>query len=131
MTVTLEQFHGSAVDVHAVQKREDGVAYAREILLSRQSDNAIVQYGIMRVRLEFLSNPVRTKIIKANTPLGRILIEHNVHRRINLFSLWEVEPAARLAELMQLDPPRTVYGRTALIYCDNVPAVELLEIVTA
>jgi chorismate-pyruvate lyase len=130
MTVTLEQHHSTAVNVTAVQRREDATNYAREILLSRQTDGVVVQYGIMRVRLEFLSKPVRDKIIRANTPLGRILIEHNVHRRINLFSLWQVEPSPYLAKLMQLDPPCTVYGRTALIYCDHVPAVELLEIVT-
>lgn len=129
MTVTLEQHHASAVDVTAVQTREEVGSYAREILLSRQSDGMVVQYGIMRVRLEFLSKPVRDKIINARTPLGRILIEHNVHRRINLFSLWEVRPAEYLAKLMRLEPVCNVYGRTALIYCDNVPAVELLEVV--
>ncbi|MDA7977843.1 MAG: hypothetical protein MPJ50_03620 [Pirellulales bacterium] len=131
MTVTLEQHHGTAVDVTAVQKRTDANGYAREILLARQSDGVVVQYGIMRVRLEFLNEPVRKKITGEVAPLGRILIEHNVHRRISLFSLWKVEPSPYLADLMQLEPTHTVYGRTALIYCDDVPAVELLEVVTA
>jgi hypothetical protein len=29
-----------------------------------------------------------------------------------------------------LAKPQTVYGRTALIYCNGEPAIELLEIVT-
>jgi hypothetical protein len=29
------------------------------------------------------------------------------------------------------NPPALLYGRTALIYCDDVPVIELLEIVTA
>jgi len=33
-------------------------------------------------------------------------------------------------ELPQHAPGQTTYGRTALIYCNGEPAVELLEIVT-
>jgi hypothetical protein len=62
--------------------------------------------------------------------LGRVLIEHDVLREVQLCGLWEVQPGSSLAELMQLDTDKQVYGRTALIYCDKAPAIELLEIVS-
>jgi hypothetical protein len=34
-----------------------------------------------------------------------------------------------LATLLGIATSSTIYGRTALIYCDGEPAVELLEIV--
>jgi chorismate-pyruvate lyase len=63
-------------------------------------------------------------------PLGRVLIEHNVMRNVRLLSLWQIEPGAELRQLFKLPEAERCYGRTALIYCNGVPAVELLEIVT-
>jgi hypothetical protein len=59
-----------------------------------------------------------------------VLIEHNVLRNVRLLSLWEIQPGPELRNLFGLTGSETCYGRTALIYCDGVPAVELLEIVT-
>ena len=83
----------------------------------------------MRVNLAYLDDAVRREIESESTPLGRILIEHNVLRRVHLFSLWRIEPAARLRELLCLPEGQEIYGRTALIYCNDEPAIELLEIV--
>ena len=40
-----------------------------------------------------------------------------------------VTPGPDLCRLLGLAQPQTTYGRTAFIYCDGYPAVELLEIV--
>ena len=57
-------------------------------------------------------------------------IEHDILRHVRLLSLWQIQPAADLCNLLDLEIPTTCFGRTALIYCNGVPAVELLEIVT-
>ncbi|MEK6233771.1 MAG: hypothetical protein N2C14_03580 [Planctomycetales bacterium] len=129
MTVTVEDFHQSLVDVQVVGKNVSDSHYARKILLTRQADGAVVQFGIMRVNLYYLSPAVRDEIVKEETPLGRILINHNVLRSIRLFDVWKVEPGPDLQALFHLESPETTYGRTAVIDCNNVPAVELLEIV--
>lgn len=129
MTVTVEAFHRSPVDVRVVRKSVTPSHYAREILLVSQRDEAVVQYGIMRVKFAYLSPEVRADIQREDTPLGRILIAHNVLRRIHLRSLWRVRPAGALMQLLQMDEPVETFGRTALIECDGEPAVELLEIV--
>src|SRR2546421_10210646 len=51
MTVTVEAFYGSLVDVRVLERLHDGDTYARKILLALQSDGRIVQSGIVRIRL--------------------------------------------------------------------------------
>lgn len=130
MTVTVEQFHGCKVDVEVLASRKDGLFYSRKILLRRQSDNAVVQFGLVRLNTRFVSDEVRQEIERQQTPLGRVLIEHNVLREVQLRGLFLVHCGADLAHYLAVPPGGAVYGRTALIYCDGDPAVELLEIVT-
>lgn len=130
MTVTVEAYHKSPVDVIVLEKRITPTHYAREILLARQSDQQVVQYGIMRVNLSFLRDEVADKIRAADTPLGRILIEHDVHRSIHLRQLWKVTAGKALQQMFGLTGPVHTYGRTAIIDCNDEPAIELLEIVT-
>jgi chorismate-pyruvate lyase len=129
MTVTVEAFHGCAVDVHVLEVRRDRGRYCRRILLRRQSDGCVVQFGIVRLDVELLEAPVRQRIIAQEAPLGRILIEHNVLREIELHQIFRIQCGQELAQSFGVPLGTTTYGRTALIYCNREPAVELLEIV--
>ena len=59
MTVTVEAHHGCPVDVKVLDKVMTQRHYARKILLLRSTDACVVQFGIMRVCLEYLDPPVR------------------------------------------------------------------------
>src|SRR5262245_39378311 len=59
MTVTVEAHHGSLVDVRVLERRRNGDSYARKILLARQSDGRIVQFGLVRIHLHYCSDEVR------------------------------------------------------------------------
>ncbi len=128
MTVTVEAFHDSLVDVEVLDQTQDDTHYARKILLRRRSDGQVVQFGIVRLALGLLADDVRTDIISKQTPLGRILIKHHVMRRVAFDSLWTVTPGADLSKHFRSDEP--TYGRTAWIHVNGNPAVELLEVVT-
>ncbi|MCE9556386.1 MAG: hypothetical protein K8T91_23810 [Planctomycetes bacterium] len=130
MTVAVEAFHESLVSVQVLATHITPTHYAREILLRRQTDQVVVQYGIMRVSLGCLNPEVRGEIESQRRPLGRILVRHNVLRTIHVHGLWRVEPAAELCRHFGLDRPQTTYGRTAGIDLDGTPSVEVLEIVT-
>ena len=130
MTVTVEDFHGCPVSVDVLQTRITPTHYSRKILLRRQTDDGVVLFGLVRLSLVVLDPEVRAEIESQQSPLGTILIKHNVLRTVRLLSLWKITPAPELAEFFSLRASRDCYGRTALIYCDGVPAVELLEIVT-
>lgn len=130
MTVTVESHHGSPVDVRVLDTHVTPTHYSRRSLLTRQIDGRVVQFGIVRLNSTYLGEDIRKEIESEATPLGRILIEHNVLRDVRLLSLWRIEPGSDLIEVFGLETPETCYGRTALIYCNGLPAVELLEIVT-
>lgn len=129
MTVTVERRHESEVDVEVLDSNLDDAHYSRKILLRRQSDGRVVQFGIVRLALSALQPEVREEIMQQRIPLGRVLIQHNVLRQVRLGALWKVRCAAELAEFFGVESNHETYGRTALIYCDGEPAVELLEIV--
>src|SRR2546423_11785095 len=90
MTVTVEAHYGCPVDVRVLARHVTPTHYAREIVLTRHSDGRAVQYGVMRIHLASLSPEVRDEIRSEQTPLGRILIQHDVLRQIRLFDLWRV-----------------------------------------
>lgn len=130
MTVTVEEYHGDRVDVKVLATWRDGDSYARKILLTRQRDGVVVQFGIVRIRLDYCSEPVRAAILRQDTPLGRILIEHDVLRRIEPTAFLWVEPGPVPASWFgPAGAERPTYGRLGYIFCDGQPAVELLEIV--
>jgi hypothetical protein len=129
MTVTVEAYHHSLVDVRILARREEEDWYARKILLTLQGSGKVVQFGIMRVHFRSCSATVRDAILAGGTPLGRILIEHNVLRRIEPTAYLRVWPGPAMMGWFSLSRPQPTYGRLAIIHCDDQPAVELLEIV--
>ena len=129
MTVTVERFHNGAVDVRVLATKIEGDHYARKILLARQSDGVVVQFGIMRLDFATVSDAVRREVESRRTPLGRILIQHKVHTKVSFRKVFRVTPGDELRGHFQLAPGEITYGRTAVIHLDGEPAVELLEIV--
>lgn len=129
MTVTVERHHGQLVDVQVLRDQVSGDSYQREILLRTQSNRRVVQYGIVRLRLSMLSEQVKDQILAGDIPLGRVLIQHDVMRQVQLGVLWRVQCGPVLANYFDCPNGTISYGRTALIYLDCEPAIELLEIV--
>ena len=129
MTVTVESIFQQPVDVRVLQAEREGNSYWRKILLLGQRDHRNLQFGIVRLDLDVLADDVRDEIIDGGTPLGRVLVSHNVLREVERLALWRVAMSAELAHFFQVSGGIT-YGRTALIYCEGEPAIELLEIVT-
>ena len=129
MTVTVESFHGCPVDVKVLDYRYEGDTYQRQILLTRRSDSQVVMFGIVRLHTQHLAPHVREQIETRRTPLGRVLIDNNVLRRVELGELWRVTPGEVLQRHFNLDSPELTFGRTAIIHCDEEPAIELVEIV--
>jgi len=129
MTVTVESFYSSLVDVDVLSTDVSDDHYARKILLRRQTDNQVVQFGIVRLDVRFLDQAVKDELVSQQTPLGRILIEHDVLREVQLVALWKIQAGVELADFFEIPALAEVFGRTALIYCNGEPIVELLEII--
>jgi chorismate-pyruvate lyase len=84
MTVTMESYHRCPVDVRILDRRLDGDFYNRKIILLKHGADHVVQFGLVRFDLSYVTQAVRDEIIAGEKPLGRVLIDHNVLRHIDL-----------------------------------------------
>ncbi len=129
MTVTLEAFHGSAVEVEVLRRSRRGDLYCREIILRRTSDRRVVLFGIVKLFVGGLSESVKEAIYSERVPLGRILIENDVLREVHCEELYEIECGRELARLFDSPVRSVTYGRTACMLIEGEPALELLEVI--
>lgn len=128
MTVTVEEFYRSRVDVRVLATRRGGNEYARKILLTAQETGQVVQFGLVRIDLGVCSEPVRDEILEGKTPLGRVLIQHDMLRRIEPIAYLRVALSREMAGWFSVEPNATTYGRLGVIYTGDRPVVEVLEI---
>jgi hypothetical protein len=132
MTEVLQRHYGQPVDVHVLDEKLDGDMYTRKVSLTpRGANDPVVEWGIVRLKLRYMPDIVREEILAKRLPLGEILIRHDVHRRIK--PRWFLRFPGRGPLLTFFGDPhaKPMYGRIGTIYCDEQPAIELLEIVTA
>lgn len=130
MTVTLERRHESPVHLEVLKVRHEGDSYARKLILRAGEDGPVVLAGIMRFRLECVSEKVRREIVDAVTPLGRILIDNHIMRKIETIAFLRFPLENSFGDLLgSAGEDGFTYGRIAIIFCNGAPAVELLELV--
>ncbi len=133
MTELLQKHHGRPVEVHVQDWRLDGDLYTRKIALTPAGTDKVVEWGIVRLDFRYMSDAVREEILARRKPLGAILIAHKVLRRIKprWFLRFPVSgPVLRLFEPPAAsEPDGFAYGRIGTIYCNEEPAIELLEVV--
>jgi len=128
MTVTVEQFYASPVNVKVLETRLDGNEYSREILLTLSDTGRVVQFGIVRMDLDLLSPLVREQIVEGRTPLGRVLIENDVLRKVVPMGFFRVRTNATMNGWFAETEAVDTYGRLGVIHTDGKPAIEVLEI---
>jgi hypothetical protein len=130
MTVVLQRHHDSLVDVHVLEEHLEGDFYTRKIKLTPRGSDKVVEWGIVRLDFRYMNPAVRDEILAKKLPLGAILIKHDVLRRIKprFFLRFPVDgPVLKL--FRDHDGSEPAYGRIGTIYCNEEPAIELLEIV--
>lgn len=128
MTISMEQYHGCLVDVEVIDSRFVDSLYCREILLRKKDRSDVVQFGIVRFNFEYVTQQVRQEIEAQKTPLGRVLIQHNVLRHIDLGAIVKLQAGPGLSRHLKMPVGESTYGRMATIFCNGAPAVDLLEV---
>lgn len=129
MTTVLSKYHNHPVELKVLQHEINGDVYRRKIILAAGEPENVVEFGIVRIDLRFTPDAVREAIIERKTPLGDILIQHNVLRRIDPRWYIKIPAGSELLRDLQHRPEHEVFGRVGTIYCDDQPALELLEVV--
>jgi hypothetical protein len=128
MTVTLEAHHGKPVTVVPWKVHRHGDIYGRKLDLIVEPGKTVMT-GVMLINFGYCTDGVRDAVIAESAPLGRILIENDVLRRIDATAFVKLLAADPLVQRFKLPQPKPAYGRIATIYCDDRPAIDLLEIV--
>lgn len=127
MTVAMERHHGP-VDVTVLDRRDVDGLYCRKSILTKRDTGEVVQLGFIRFDFQYVTAAVREEIVSEAIPLGRVLIQHNVLRHIDLGALLRLEAGPGLAKAFRMPAGGVTYGRLATIFCNGRPAVDLLEI---
>jgi chorismate-pyruvate lyase len=128
MTVTLEAHHGKPVTVVPWKVHRNGDIYGRKLDLIVEQGRTVMT-GVMLINFSYCTAEVRNAVIAETAPLGRILIENNVLRRIDATAFVKLPAEDSLVQRFHSVKPQAAYGRLATIYCDERPAIDLLEIV--
>ncbi len=128
MTVTMESYHDSAMEVQVVESKFVDNLYCRKILLNKENTKQNVQFGIVRFNFDYVTDTVRELIESESIPLGRVLIQHNVLRHIDLGAIVKFQAGPGLGRYLEMEEGQETYGRMATIFCNGSPAVDLLEI---
>ena len=128
MTITMEEYHDSPVEVRVLDRRSEGDVYSRKIVLVKAGTDDVVQFGFVRFDFQYVTEAVRQEIISEEIPLGRVLINHNVLRHIDLGAILKITAGPGLAKILQMKEADVTYGRLATIFCNGRPAVDLFEV---
>lgn len=129
MTIALGEYHRNPVELQVLDRRRSGDLYARRLVLTVPGNDSPVLFGIMRIDLTATPPEAREEILAETKPLGAILIDWGVLRRIDPRIYLEIRPGPLLAETLRVRSADSLYGRLATIYCGGMAAVELLEVV--
>ena len=128
MTVEMEKYHRCSVDVRVLDSKLEGDEYSRKIILLKHGTDSVVQFGLVHFHLNYVTDAVRSEIIAGQIPLGRILINHNILRHIDLGAILEITAGPGLTKHLPMPVGSVTYGRMATIFCNRQPAVDLLEV---
>ena len=130
MTVELERYHASPVEVQVLEEHLNGDFYTRKISLTPRGTRKVVEWGIVRLDFRYVAPEVREEILRKELPLGAVLIKHDVLRRIKPRWFLRFPPGGQVLGLFgDAQTTEPAFGRIGTIYCNEEPAIELLEIV--
>lgn len=128
MTSVLNAYYRTTVELRVLQERRGPDRYARMILLTRPDGGRVVEFGIARMHLAMVAAPVRAEILARRAPLGDILVRHDVLRRVDPRWYYRFPAGSQIAGVFG-DGAGPAYGRVGTIYCNEEPAIEVLEVV--
>lgn len=129
MTIAMEAHHRCKIAVRVLQRQRFDGWYARQSVLHPAGSEHVVQGGLVRIHLAMLDQNVQQAILREDTPLGHVLIDHDIMRHIEVTNYLRFEPVPAMAAWRGFDASQPSFGRLGILHCDGQPAIELLEIV--
>ena len=130
MTETLRAHHGEDVQLNVLKQMHEAPMYRRFITLTLPEGDRVVEVGMMQIDLRYTTDDIRRKIVAQTAPLGELLVKAKLMRSIEPKWYYQFDRTCKFLDLFEDERLTAAYGRLGTIYCDNAPAIELLEVVT-
>ncbi len=134
MTGTLERFFESPIHIEPLLVRRDGDDLCREVVLVAASNGKTrrVEAGAIRIRLAAFPEAARCAVLESRTPLGAILVEHEIPFQSHPRGYFRTTTNDFLRQAFPDDPDGTHYGRhNVLSLSDGTVLAEVVEILPA
>lgn len=129
MTTMLAAHHGRPVALDVLERTHEANDYARRIVLTLKGTPIVVEFGIVRLNLGPIAPDAREEILAGDTPLGDILIRHDIMRRIDPKWYFRFPTNSCFGAAFSPPPKGDLFGRLGVIHCNGQPVIKLLEVV--
>lgn len=111
MTQTLEQHRGMEIHLRVLRRRMRDDTYLRESLLLLEDGDTVVEFGAIRINLDFFPPPARRAILEEHFPLGHLLHEYRIPFESRPKAFLRIHTDAFMNGLFGLTGSHTLYGR--------------------
>ena len=128
MTVTLERHFGGSVALRPLSTFTSGRSFFRRVLLVQEYSGHPVEMGAIRMRLDVFTQRIRSKILRNEIPLGRLLRDGKVQYQSRVKSYLSVTPNAEMMGVFWMREPRTLYGRRTEVIHRNTKIGDIVEV---
>lgn len=130
MTLTLTAHYRAFLELHVKEMHYEGSLYSRKITLTVPQVKSVIEYGLIRLDLRYVPEPVKQEIFQQRTPMGELLLRHNILQHVQPKWFLKLPPDCSILRWMGAKVDHPLFGRLGTIYCNGEPAVEVMEIVT-
>lgn len=115
MTPTLERHFHRLIGLRVLGRHHDeaGDTLARQVVLVGEKDDALVEFGAIRIHLDVFEAEPRRLIVDGAAPLGAILRDYAVEHTSRPDAYFRVTPDELICRAMRLDAASApiLYGR--------------------
>ena len=128
MTLTLERHFGDRVALRPLSTFTSGRSYFRRVLLVQEYSGRPVEMGAIRIRLDVFSQRLRSKILRNEIPLGRLLRDGKFQYQSRVTSYLSVTPNTEMMGIFWMREARVLYGRRTEVIHHNTKIGDIVEV---
>jgi len=129
MTPTLEEYYGSPLHIHVLNRNVEEGILSREVVLHLGDRERPVEFGAIKIHLDRFAEGPKRRILEGHIPLGAILREYEIDHGSHPTSFIRIMPDPLMMVALCLTFPTPLYGRcNRLTHTSGAPLAEVVEI---
>ncbi|MFN8006395.1 MAG: hypothetical protein U0V70_05110 [Terriglobia bacterium] len=129
MTRTLEKHHGQPLRLRLLKRQLQGDEYMRQVLLVTEHGKKVVEFGAIKIHLQYFPSAARILVLQGKLPLGGILNEAKITYLSQPIAYLQVTPDFIIQRALGLKDSTPLYGRrNVLIDASQQILADILEL---